>query len=445
MQNLLSKIKVFHKKVEKEQVNNFSFIEEPFYLIEKQKQQCYLILNSITENTLTLTLSRLGIRNEETYNIEEDYDPTKLTEGTILELWKSIPKYTSLTEIDFSYNRLMNVPECLSQLKENLKILNLCGNHLGGSKEQDPLFTTQYLINLEELDISYNYINNLLYLPNSIKILNVKHNRTLEYLPESFYKNHTNLISINFLYCSLKSLETIQNKKSKDNEEQEQQIHDNIGLLIHVEDLLIAGNRNLKELPKEIENLTKLKNLSLHHQPISILPMKFQNYKYLQNIQLNRCLLQVLPDCFKDLCELKYLDISMNHFDSFPIVICSLHSLRVFKACGFNWTTLPDEFCNLNQLKSLILRFNRFENIPNCLYALNQLKKLDLVGNFINEISDEHPIDEWKQLKLLSLSHNPLKTVCIKIINDIKKQNLFIFFLFFFLDSKFFKKITKFK
>ena len=76
--------------------------------------------------------------------------------------------------------------------------------------------------------------------------------------------------------------------------------------------LSLLGNKKLKEIPKEIGNLTNLTNLYIQDSPlIDEVPNEITNLKKLYSLKLSSCNLKEIPDLNK-LENLRYLDISRN-------------------------------------------------------------------------------------------------------------------------------------
>ena len=414
-----------------EPVDKMDFhLDDPEYILLKQNrfaQDILLQLDNDKESVeidilQKLSMDRLGLKSLNSFSVTMDDDRIE----PIDTLLSNLHLYSSLTVLNLSYNRITFIPEyfsCLVHLEE----LFINNNHLGSEDPTDihPLYSICNLP-LKRLDISFNYFQYLPDLPHTLVTLNLNHNRPLSKLPTNFYKNHQYLTDLDISYCNLKTLNTndvINNEIDKNLEIQE----DNIGYLKDLKSFIIPGNNDLREIPEEIESLENIEIFSIYHQPIPSLPNGFGKHcLHLSRLDLHRLWLKELPESLSYLKELVYLDISMNHFESFPNIVCSLVSLIHLEANGFNWVELPDDFRNLTHLKYLSLRFNRFTEVFSSLLSLESLETLDLSGNFIETFNpDDKPL--WNNLNCLNLSFNShLKEITKSLLTLNNLKNVFI-------------------
>jgi Leucine-rich repeat (LRR) protein len=139
-------------------------------------------------------------------------------------------------------------------------------------------------------------------------------------------------------------------------------------LFINLEYLNLK-NDGLKQIPKEISNLKRLKVLDLSGNEFKELPSEFSNLYNLEELYLN------------DEKNLKLTE-TLN-------VLAKLPKLKSLHLENDNLEELPNEINKLKSLESLYLNENKFKSIPN-LKPLDHLKFLDLRKNNVKpELLDQ--------------------------------------------------------
>jgi Leucine-rich repeat (LRR) protein len=139
-------------------------------------------------------------------------------------------------------------------------------------------------------------------------------------------------------------------------------------LFINLEYLNLK-NDGLKQIPKEISNLKRLKVLDLSGNEFKELPIEFSNLYNLEELYLN------------DEKNLKLTE-TLN-------VLAKLPKLKSLHLENDNLEELPNEINKLKSLESLYLNENKFKSIPN-LKPLDHLKFLDLRKNNVKpELLDQ--------------------------------------------------------
>jgi Leucine-rich repeat (LRR) protein len=128
---------------------------------------------------------------------------------------------------------------------------------------------------------------------------------------------------------------------------------------------LSIENDYLKEFPKGISSLKKLKTLNLSGNDFEDLPKNFNNLVALEELFLNNDLNFKFERNLKTLSKLP-----------------SLNSLHLEND---ELNTIPSEIKLLKNLKKLYLSNNKFEKIPLEIEGLNNLKYLDLKNNLIKQ------------------------------------------------------------
>ena len=111
--------------------------------------------------------------------------------------------------------------------------------------------------------------------------------------------------------------------------------------LLNIKKLYIFS-RNLKVLPKEIENLINLEELIIGD--------------YIVGGTIKK-----LPKEIGNLTNLKRLEISCHKLKELPKEICNLTNLKELNIKCKNLNKLPNEICNLNSLEKLTISSDKLK------------------------------------------------------------------------------------
>ncbi|MFX1444507.1 MAG: leucine-rich repeat domain-containing protein [Promethearchaeota archaeon] len=223
----------------------------------------------------------------------------------------------------------------------------------------------------------------------------------------------------------------------------------------------------LKELPKSIGSLSKLKYLTLGSENLQIIPDSFNSLKELKWVELSSIpefdtipnwILYIAKKCYAkgyikdgvyegeaailglfdilighELFRLdKYRDVQNNsHICAYklnqngniseiflsnpnkfklyliPEQILSLDSLEILDLNNNNITKIPNSIGGLNNLKYLDLSNNNIEGLPNSIGSLKSLEYLNIRGNYIKELPNS--FKELISLKRLMLDDNLIR------------------------------------
>ena len=161
-----------------------------------------------------------------------------------------------------------------------------------------------------------------------------------------------------------------------------------IGNLVHLKKISLAGNELTGSIPSEIENLIHLEIL---------------------NIRFNE-LTGPIPPGIVNLVNLKAIDLAVNDLSGhIPLGIGNLIDLTFISFSGSDLTgSIPSEIGNLVNLKTIILTGNKLSDpIPSEIGNLTNLTRLSLGGNLLTG-SIPSEIGNLINLTRLSLSGNLL-------------------------------------
>jgi Leucine-rich repeat (LRR) protein len=210
--------------------------------------------------------------------------------------------------------------------------------------------------------------------------IGLDNNSDLNTLPDDLYK----LSNLKLLILNQKKLENMKG----------------IGDLKNLEELLLSRT-NIKEIPKEIKNLTKLKKLIIANNLLTEIPKEIGDLKNLEELLLSYNNIKEVPKEIKNLTKLKKLVIANNLL-----------------------TEISKEMLDLKNLEELVLNYTNIKEIPKEIKNLTKLKKLVITNNLLTEIPKE--IGDLKNLEELVLSNNAIKEIPKEIKNLAKLKNLVV-------------------
>ncbi len=172
---------------------------------------------------------------------------------------------------------------------------------------------------------------------------------------------------------------------------------------------------NLREMPKEIFMLRKLKKLTLNgNNYLKTLPFYIENIENLEELNISFTHLIEIPREVFMLKNLKKITLNGNkNLKKIPVDIYNLKTLEELNISFFNLIEIPKELFRLNNLKVLDISNNSLEKISNKIGKLINLEKLDISDNNLTDISKQ--IGLLSKLKELNISNNKLKTLPIEI------------------------------
>ena len=172
-----------------------------------------------------------------------------------------------------------------------------------------------------------------------------------------------------------------------------------------------SGEKNqLKEIPKEIGQLTQLQTLNLSNNQLTALSDSLGQLTQLQSLNLSDNQLTTLPESLGGLTQLQSLNLSSNQLTTLPDSLGQLAQLQTLNLSSNQLTALPESLGQLTQLQTLNIFRNQLTALPaSPLAQLTQLTELNLSDNQLTTLPDF--LGQLTQLTKLDLSSNQLTTL----------------------------------
>jgi len=238
------------------------------------------------------------------------------------------------------------------------------------------------LVNLKELDLSYNQLNDLpveIFRLVNLVNLNLNNNR-LNALPETIRQ----LSDLMTFYVSNNLLTAIPPE---------------IGQLKKLTNLDLTYNHLQGQLTSAIGHLPKLTNLFLKGNGLTALHPAIGTLTDLTTLYLSENQLITLPAEIGQLKELTTLDLENNQLAALPSEICQLTKLTEINLKGNQLTALPEEIDRLTKLKRLDIRNNKLKIL---LEILEKTEQPAVIINYYlqHQVGRKKPLNEVKLLLL---------------------------------------------
>lgn len=160
------------------------------------------------------------------------------------------------------------------------------------------------------------------------------------------------------------------------------------------------NDNEIKGIPKEIENLSRLETLDLSGNRIA----------------------QVYSKLFQ-LPKLKILNLNNNRLINLPKQVGLLKNLRILQLQNNNLQILPEEIGELQNLLEINLSYNKFNNFPKVLFRLKNLTTIWIGGNYLGDFPVRRLLYELPKLKRIYTSSNINYGQVLNINIQYKKYN----------------------
>jgi ATP-dependent DNA helicase PIF1 len=177
-------------------------------------------------------------------------------------------------------------------------------------------------------------------------------------------------------------------------------------------EVLNLTNQNIFRIPREIGQLTNLKDLNFALNTIEYIPEEM--YKLTNLVSLKLSGNKYLDSCKGNISHFLYYAKNLTH-----LYLGSLYSLELLKTIEA-YTSMESPV----KLEVLDLSRNKLYAVPNYLYLLQNLKELILKHNQFE--SFPHKIEMLTKLEILDLSDNKIMNLPTEIrqLNNLKELNL---------------------
>ncbi|XP_042876156.1 protein flightless-1-like [Penaeus japonicus] len=277
---------------------------------------------------------------------------------------KDLFQMDDLTTLDFSHNKLTEIPEGLEEAK-SLLVLNLSDNMI----EEIP---AQVFVNCTDLLYLNVGDNNLETFPPQI--------RRLVHLQTLILNNNP---LTHFQFRQLPSLVALQTLHMRKTQRSPSNLPANIEALTNLADVDLSHN-DLQKIPDCIFTLRNIKRLNMSDNSISEISGSIDTWSRLEVLNLCRNNLTALPSQICKLESLRRLMVNENQldFEGIPSGIGKIVALEVFSAAHNRLEMIPEGLCRCPNLKKLILNSNRLVTLPETIHCINEtLEQLELADN----------------------------------------------------------------
>ena len=289
---------------------------------------------------------------------------------------KDIKYLINLTDLDITYNKITNIPEEIKYLiarksgrirpfwPTNLIKLNFYENLIEFIPEE-----IKYLIKLKELDLSFNKIKNI---SKDIKYLITR--KSEPFLPT----NLEELVLINNEIESIEEIKQLTNLQILNLSDNNINIITNkIKYLKNLTDLKLCNNK-IKIIPEEIKYLIKIKFIILSDNQIEIIPEEIKYLTSLTFLNLSNNKIKIIPKEIESLINLQDLNLNYNLIVNIPSEISYLINLESLNVCNNNIITIPNSIIYCTNLSEFYYHNNEIEYItPIVLRFLDNLHNIN--------------------------------------------------------------------
>jgi Leucine-rich repeat (LRR) protein len=178
---------------------------------------------------------------------------------------------------------------------------------------------------------------------------------------------------------------------------------------------LDAGNNNLRMLPRELGQLTRLLTLNLYGNSLEELSATVCDLIQLETLDLSNNNLRMLPREVGQLTRLRTLKLNKNKVEELPATVCDLIQLETLDLSNNNVRMLPREVGQLTRLRTLNLCVNSLEELSATVCDLIQLETLDVGNNNLRTLP--HEVGQLTRLDKLNVRNNPLEALPVELLS----------------------------
>lgn len=171
---------------------------------------------------------------------------------------------------------------------------------------------------------------------------------------------------------------------------------------------LIARNCQLKNVPKNIDDLRSLKTLRLPQNDLYFLPKSIRGLWELTELDLDTNHFSSIDYSLGRLPNLKRLELSHNKFKTFPNELLSLKKLEYLDLSINRISTLNANLSGVPNLKTLNFRNCNLKTFFIGSSNTHGLQEVELSNNDISNGNFGFPSDKFQALKTIRLAWNDL-------------------------------------
>ncbi|MEM6815867.1 MAG: DUF5018 domain-containing protein [Bacteroidota bacterium] len=199
-------------------------------------------------------------------------------------------------------------------------------------------------------------------------------------------------------------------------------IDENTGRVVALQ---LNAARKLSALPKEIGDLSELKELNLSNNQLRVLPDELGKLSKLETLVLSNNNLTNIPVSISQLNQLELLGLDQNEFTAFPENVLGIESLVILSLTENKIQSIPAKIQNLTELAALALSRIELKTVPPELGNLTKLRSLLLDENQLTTIPEA--LGKLVNLQQLYIRNNNItgipKEICDLDIPDFRKDN----------------------
>ena len=182
-----------------------------------------------------------------------------------------------------------------------------------------------------------------------------------------------------------------------------------VGLLVHITDLNLRGNR-LKDCPVEIGTMTKMKLFDLGENRLKMVPDCLASLHRMNLLWLDNNAISKIPTWVADLESLQYLNLDYNKVQTLEQNFGHLRSLRTLLLRSNDLLQFPESVCNITDLEELNLNDNKkLFVLPGAILQLRSLTTLQMDDCGLLRLHDS--IGFCTSLRFLSVSGNNIAMI----------------------------------
>uniref|UniRef100_A0A5S6R0M0 PDZ domain-containing protein n=1 Tax=Trichuris muris TaxID=70415 RepID=A0A5S6R0M0_TRIMR len=187
-------------------------------------------------------------------------------------------------------------------------------------------------------------------------------------------------------------------------------------------EVLLLDSNHIKDIPKHVFRLHKLRRLALSDNEIHKIPQDICHLLELEELDVSKNDIQEVPDSIRQCRHLAYVDLSSNPINRLPECVFQLANLTYLGLNDISMTSLPAEIGQLSTLENLEARENLLRSLPTSIAKLKLLKRLDVGSNEFETLPPE--IGQLETLQELYVDCNELESLPPELSLLAKLQSL---------------------